>query len=206
MATKWWNKDESIPFENSNFQKILDFYLFKCPCEIKKNQKNKNIIYMPVSSRNNTFRKQGWIGGKLNTLRSAMRHTSSKNLEYHIIPQKNEIVAESNRVEDNASFGEPHFEMIVISERSDMSKTSAIFYYIRNALAHGSFGTTLSSGKRTYYFESTKDGVVKARIRLREETLLSWIHLFFDSPNALKISLEQNRKNNKKYKRSSNVA
>ena len=87
-----------------------------------------------------------------------------------------------------------------------MSKTSAIFYYIRNALAHGSFGTTLSSGKRTYYFESAKNDIVKARIRLREETLLSWIDLFFNSPNTLKMSMKQNGNNNKKYKRSSNVA
>ena len=87
--------------------------------------------------------------------------------------------------------------MIVIAERSDMSLTSSIFYYIRNAFAHGSF---MVDGD-VYSFESSKDGTIKAAIRLREKTLLKWIQDISVSPERLKKALQSERKTTKKAKR-----
>ena len=72
-----------------------------------------------------------------------------------------------------------------------------IFYYIRNALAHGSF---MVNGD-IYSFESSKDGTTKAAIRLREETLLKWIKDVSLSPEKLKKVLQSERKTTKKRER-----
>lgn len=192
---EWWHKCEAIPLARPNFQKIIEFYLFKCPCETESGSRKKNNkVYSAVSNQSITFRNQGWIKGKLNTLRSAMINTaSSGNLQYKSFPKGAKIDILSDNMEKESHLSDQHFEMIIIAERADMSITCSIFYYIRNALAHGSFGYVTSSGKRTYYFESAKKGAINARIRLREETLLKWIEYFNYSPSELRAQLAANR-------------
>ena len=86
--------------------------------------------------------------------------------------------------------------MIVFTKRSDMNITASIFYYIRNAFAHGSF----SVSDRIYYFESSKKGKVLAQIRLHEQTLVKWIELFNSKPDEIKShkKLSQKKKKQKK--------
>ena len=78
-----------------------------------------------------------------------------------------------------------NFEMVIFIENSDLKKTRTIFYAIRNAFAHGSFSVSGAGEKRTYCLENRKDGVLKARIRLREKTLLNWIELV-ENPESWK--------------------
>ena len=199
---EWWNKNKSLPLENVNFQTILDFYLFHCPSETVKGSKKKGTkTYQKVSQRATSLRMQGWIAGHLNTLLSSMKHTTSGHLEYCTFNVDAKIEKEVKILEKDTSMRNKHFEMIVFMERSDMSKTSAIFYYIRNAFAHGSFSIVNANGKKVYYLESDKDGIVKAQIRLREETLLNWIKTFRLSPAALKKALEDGRKQRKSIDR-----
>ena len=193
----WWKKTDTIPLAESNFQKIIKFYLFECPCETEKgSSKKRNKSYTAVSKQGITLRQKGWTRGNLITLLSAMKRTSSGHLEYHIFSSSQDISAETYNIEKGTSLSDQHFEMIVMSERSDMSKTSSIFYYIRNALAHGSFCQVSDCGKKIYYFESIRNNKVLARIRLREKTLLNWIEDFRSSPEELKA-----RKNNKRSSR-----
>lgn len=206
MMAEWWKKDSTIPLDNNNFQKILNFYLFNCPCEIESGSKKKGTLkYEKVSKRAITLRQQGWAGSYLNSLMAAMKHTASGNLKYEHY-KASEDIKEKSDILEKGSLNDIRFEMIVISERSDMNLTSAIFYYIRNALAHGSFSTVSNGKPITYYFESAKGGNVKARIRLREETLLKWIKDFNLSPNALKMVLSEERKERIKQKRRGNAA
>lgn len=194
----WIRRYGEIPLGCKNFQRILDFYLFQCPCETKKGSKEKdNITYSCVSMRGNTLRQRGWTGGHLNTLLSAMKDTTSKQLTYYHLPGNKNILSEVKSIEKNSTLSDSNFEMIVIAERSDMSLTSSIFYYIRNALAHGSF---MVNGD-IYSFESSKDGTTKAAIRLREETLLKWIKDVSLSPEKLKKVLQSERKTTKKRER-----
>ena len=58
-----------------------------------------------------------------------------------------------------------------------MPDTEAIYYYIRNAFAHGSFEFTDVGDRRILVLESSKDGKLKAQMRLRESTLLKMIEL-----------------------------
>lgn len=191
--SEWWNREKKIPLTDSTFLQILDFYLFHCPAETKKASKKGTMAYSQVSKRATTLRAQGWTNGNLNTLLSAMKHTASKQLKYHTFDTKTEIGFAVKRIESDTSLSDGDFEMIAITERSDMNKTSAIFYYIRNALAHGSFSAFNDNGKRVYYFESAKDNKIKAQIRLWEKTLLSWIDAFHLSPKKLQMILEEER-------------
>ena len=198
--SEWWNKGTEIPYFDPNFQKILDFFLFHCPSEIERRE-NGNKKYIKVSKRATTLREQGWIQGYLNTLLAAMKHTTSGHLEYSILKTDKNIDTETKRIKRNNTLSDVHFEMIVMTERTDMNKTSAILYYIRNAFAHGSFSTIVDNGRTVYYFESKKDNIVKAQIRLQEKTLLKWINDFSLSPKKLKQLLEEERKQKKKSRR-----
>lgn len=180
--SEWWKQGTVPALTDKNFQKIIEFYLLRCPCEIKRDQDK----YVKISRMSTTFRQQGWVGGKLNMLISSMKNTESGHLEYHIHHPYDDVITKTEMVEKVVNLKDLHFEMISIVKRSDMSLTSSIFYYIRNALAHGSFGVVQQENKKTYYFESTKGDNVKAQIRLREDTLLKWIRNFELSPAKLK--------------------
>lgn len=52
-----------------------------------------------------------------------------------------------------------------------MSDAEAVFYYIRNAFAHGSF-EVVSGSDPIYKLESKKNGVVKAQLLLKQTTLI----------------------------------
>lgn len=206
MST-WWNHECEIPIEKENFQRIIDFYLFCCPCEIEKGSKKKGTkVYTKVSKRGKTLRSLGWTGGQLNTLLATMKCTASGHLEYHTYKCGANIAEAVCSIEKSFALSDPHFEIIAMMERSDMNKTSAIFYYIRNAFAHGSFSVVHTGTKNIYYFESMKEDVVWAQVRLREETLLKWIDDLSFSPTVLKKSLEQNRKQRKEKARGKKAA
>ena len=80
----WWDKGTKIPLNDANFQKIIDFYLFNCPCETESGSVGKGTKkYTKVSKRGTTLRAQGWTKGFLNTLLAAMKKTVSGHLEYH---------------------------------------------------------------------------------------------------------------------------
>ena len=199
---EWWDKGTKIPLNDANFQKIIDFYLFGCPCETEKGSKKKGTkSYSKISKRAKTLRSQGWTGSYLNTLLASMKHTTSGHLAYHTFDNKSDIKAEVSKIEKNTSLSDINFEMIAMADRADMSKTSAIFYYIRNAFAHGSFSVVKDGSQTMFYLESAKDDTVKAQIRLREETLLKWIKDFALSPKVLKSALEQERKHRKNKKK-----
>ena len=108
---------------------------------------------------------------------------------------------EVNKIEKSSTLSDKYFELIAMTERSDMSKTSAIFYYIRNAFAHGSFSVIKDEARTIYYLESAKADTVKAQIRLREETLLKWIKDFSLSPQLLKKASKEERKPKKRAKK-----
>lgn len=199
---EWWDKGTKIPLADANFQKIIDFYVFNCPCETENGSVAKGTkTYAKVSKRGTTLRAQGWTGGYLNTLRASMKHTSSGHLEYYSFSERTDVAIEADKVMETANLTDSHFEMITFAERSDMTKTSAIFYYVRNAFAHGSFSVLWDNNRKIYYLESAKNGRVKARIRLNENTLLKWIKDFALSPNALRNALKEEAKNNRKRKK-----
>ncbi len=195
---EWWNRNKIIPLENGNFQKIIDFYLFNCPSEIKNvNEKKGTVTYEKVSQKAVTLREKEWKDGGIQSLLAAMKKTNSKHLCYENC-KKGQVLEKQNMLENEKDKNDSFFEMIVFQTRGDMNDTSSIYYYIRNALAHGSFSVVEHNNKTTYFFESAKNDTITARIRLREETLLNWIVLFNSTADDLRKS--NKRANNKKYR------
>ena len=88
----WWNRAESIPVKDSNFQKILNFYLFNCPVVYTK-KRNKKVIKKAVSERAKTFIDQGWEGYAIPTLLSEMKNCAY-NLNYK--PLKNNVLIDNS--------------------------------------------------------------------------------------------------------------
>ena len=158
-----------IPYSNKNFIKILDFYLFNCPVRHygKINNPTGNPRYIntfpKVSVRGKTFAERGIEGQKLRTLRSAMRRATNDKIYDKTFTNENDILVESLR----------KGEICLTLKNENISQVDAIFYAIRNSLAHGSFCVD----ENYYYFESRNKGKLKARIRLKESTLLEWINL-----------------------------
>ena len=79
------------------------------------------------------------------------------------------------KCENNENLGEifdadPSAEKIVFKENAQMSDAEVIFYYIRNAFAHGSF-EVVEKGVRFYKLESRKNDTLKAQMILKEATL-----------------------------------
>lgn len=68
---------------------------------------------------------------------------------------------------------------------------------IRNAFAHGSFSVENVDGQHIYCLESAKDGSLRARMRLREETLLEWMKLIEMPVGDAKTYQTKNRKRQK---------
>lgn len=158
-----------IPYTNKNFIEILDFYLFNSPVRHygKINNPTGNPRYIntfpKVSVRGKTFAERDIEGQKLRTLRSKMRRSPNGKIYDKSLSNENDILTESLR----------KGEICLTLKNENISQVDAIFYAIRNSLAHGSF----CIDKEFYYFESRNKGKLKARIRLKESTLLYWISL-----------------------------
>ena len=177
---EWWNRSSRIPYNDKNFQRIIDFYLFNCPVTME-GQKNKKPIKKKVSKRAITFENKRWTGNLLTSLLRIMKN--------HIIfeetatPEAVKSSSEKMEIESNQS--DPYFEMIVYYPT--IGKTKSIFYSIRNAFAHGSFSVVKEGKESVYFLETEKDGNFRARIRLKEKTLLNWIELFENGPGVLEV-------------------
>ena len=74
-----------------------------------------------------------------------------------------------------------------------MSDPEAFYYYIRNAFAHGSFEVIPTNNGNVYLLESSKDGAVKAQMRLKETSLIEYIRLA--NLTATEIKALQRHKN-----------
>ena len=189
----WWDCSK-IPYQDDNFQKILDFYLFGCPMRLPGKKDGQ------VSQHGKIFEERKIQKGSLKTLYALLKkHTASASIDCEGIKLN---ASERARSEDriiqhiNASQkSDTQFESLIFVVNPEIGVTKSIFYSIRNALAHGSFSVSGTGEKRTYCLENRKDGVLKARIRLREKTLLNWIELV-EKPEPWKK--QKSEKKNKK--------
>jgi len=180
----WWAKNSCIPDNDESFSKLIKYFVIECPvCREKKikdvktaDGKTKYIVTKnPISARNSTFRSRNVSGNLLTTLMAQIRRPLAAKSSYALLKNKelvenkvNEIIAHSNQRDEN-------FELVVFQNRTDMSDVEAFYYYIRNAFAHGSFEILLSRSGRIYKLESSKDGEIKAQMRLKESSLMKYV-------------------------------
>lgn len=165
---QWWNQGiYPLEAKNSNFSKIIDFYLFQCPVYRKSTKQQ-------VSVRGKTFESRKIADKKLRSLLIELK----KSVEYYECVDKNERIEDKIKtIENSGRYVDKNFQMVVFHEDTDLGKTKTIFYVVRNALAHGAFSVTNIKKEKVYYFENSRNKTVKAQIRIKESTLLYWIDL-----------------------------
>lgn len=140
-------------------------------------KRKRKTVYKPVCARCCSFRERAITGHLLNTILAEIRRPLAKNSAYARLTTGSSVEDEVTKLTRGSAASDKLFEYIVYVMRSDMPDTEAIYYYIRNAFAHGSFEFTDVGDRRILVLESSKDGKLKAQMRLRESTLLKMIEL-----------------------------
>lgn len=185
--SNWWKKTELIPYTDKTYINIFSFYVHNCPVVFKR--KKKDIVcHNKVSCRGVDFYSKGWDNNTLKTLLSKMKNNNGNRILYECTTS-DKIESKMQEFENSTK---SCVEAIVFVENCDIYKTQSIFYAIRNAFAHGSFSVDQSN--KMYYFESEKEGKIKAQICLKESTLLYWIDLFNSPKKIAKKKSSKSRK------------
>ncbi len=201
----WWRKGTFYPEYKSNYPKIISFYLFNCPVQTftyekidktkKKGKDNRRKVFKKVSQTNDTFESRNWVKGNLITLQNAMKG----NIPFIFVESTDNVEEKHRNLEASSSNSDKNYEYVIFKKSGELSQTVSIFYHIRNAIAHGSFSVVRNNDTPIYYFQSQKDGDIKSRIRLKENTLLQWIDFFNSNVSEIK-EMKQAKKSKKKVK------
>lgn len=178
----WCNYNNPISYKNNTLFEVIDFFVFHCPASVRScvqdgtwsnGKKKRKTVYKDVSARRCSFHKRGISGSLLLTILAEIRRPVVKSGLYQVIKSDVDAAATTNSLLQNRTGSDQWPDLIVFHTRPDMPDSEAVFYYIRNALAHGSFEIINDShGKAIYRFECQKDNVTKAQIQLKEKTLL----------------------------------
>ena len=134
-------------------KKIIQFYLINSPVE-------------GVSVRGNTFKNLGWNKRKLTPLLKKEISFLSSNWK---ITTVKEIKA---KLKTLGQLEKVKFEEIAIHINNKNSNIDSFFYAVRCAIAHGSFSVRIHNGEVFYVLENKDKGKLKARIVIKERTLL----------------------------------
>lgn len=166
MACKWVFGQKINLAKNSNLQKIVQFFVWETPVP-------------DISAKGVTFAEMGIRGAKYKTLQADLRKMSgfpSANGHDWIRTTATAIEGELDSIGMLQSY-ECGSEFAIHTVKAGLGKTEALFYLIRNSLAHGSFRISKHNNEAYYVFESRQGAQLKGRAIIKESTLLGWISL-----------------------------
>lgn len=173
----WIDYSTRIPMNEESFQKILEFYLLNCPIKNKKGNS-----YDDISKRGGQYDDRYLLTSFTSHVGKQIK---SKGL-YKEVGEISEL--EYIKFEEEYEGNDKNFALVIYKEKSGFGKGRSILYYIRCALAHGSFEVFEDSkGRNVYKFENNYNGKLTARIRLRESELIEWMEFIKNySPTSRK--------------------
>lgn len=189
MSSKWsFSRSVKLSGQsNANLQKIVQFYLWETPAP------NTSVKGTPFSS-------MGIRGSQYKTLQAELRKTSGfpaadghdwKRATLKTVESELESINRLNSFDCS-------FEFAVHTVKSGLGKTEALFYFIRNAFAHGGFRIATYDRQRYFVLENRQDNLLKGRAILKESTLLGWAALIKDLRNGKKNLKSVEKKRHKK--------
>lgn len=156
-----WAFNDRISYGNRSFQKIIDFYLFHNPVE---GQTVRGVL----------FKDFGWADASFHTLKALMMDAASDQLSQRYKACKT-YELEGYIEQFGLSVAKPDLiESAVFLVDNDRTVMRSLYRAIRHAIAHGSFKSSSKNGVKYYHLENF-DGYCKARLILREDTLIKWI-------------------------------
>lgn len=168
--SEWTTFNSNNVYTNKNFQKILEFFLFQCPVRHK-------------SIRSRTFQDHGWQERYFSVLQYRLKNASDNEIKFYRVPVSN--LRQTLEVTNQLAEVDCSYEVVIYHDSDNSMLT--LFGAIRNAFAHGSFQiktfgkirffclenrTPPTSSQPDYYQEE-----VRARLVLKETTLLNWIRI-----------------------------
>lgn len=170
MALKW-KFDGDFSFADENFAKIYRFYVIETPvCD--------------VSARGKTFKERQV---NMVSLCAALKRETPFLKEKWLSKSKKEVegVCKDNNIYRN--FKLPN-EIVIHTENGIHcgGKTDSLFYAIRCSLAHGSFAIHVCDGEKYYVLENMDKDILKARMIVKETSLLKWIEVIESQPRPSK--------------------
>lgn len=188
MSSKWsFSSGVKLSGQsNANLQKIVQFYLWETPAP------NTSVKGTP-------FRSMGIRGSQYKTLQAELRKTSGfpaadghdwKKATIKTVESELESINRLNSYDCS-------FEFAVHTVKSGLGKTEALFYFSRNAFAHGGFRIATYDRERYFVLENRQGDQLKGRAILRESTLLGWAALIMGMRNGkikLKASVKKRHK------------
>ena len=149
--TQWTFKNKLNIDER--MKKIIQFYLFNTPVE-------------GISARGSTFKELGWNKKRLTPLLKKEIDFLSSNWK---ITTVKEIKA---KLKTLGQLEKVKFEEMAIHINNKNSNIDSFFYAVRCAIAHGSFSVRKHKGQAFYVLENKDKGKLKARIVIKESTLI----------------------------------
>ncbi|MDM8299302.1 hypothetical protein QUW00_00055 [Collinsella tanakaei] len=171
MSNKWSFKcSVKLSGEtNSSLQKIVQFYLWETPVP---NTSEKGV----------PFALMGIEKSKYKTLQAEMRkHSGFPAADGHDWKKTTiKSIEKDLKSLDRLDRYDCSFEFAIHTVKNGLGKTEALFYFIRNAFAHGGFRISTYKGEHYFVLENRKNGSIRGRAILKESTLLSWAKLIND--------------------------
>lgn len=168
MSCKWlFEKQINLSStSNAGLREIVQFYVWETPVG-------------GTSQKAVTFERLGITGARYKTLQAGMRKSSGfPAVDGHdwIAATSNSIGGELEKLDRLESY-DCSFEFAIHTVKDGFGKTQALFYFIRNALAHGGFDIVKFKREKYYALENRRGTDLKGRAILKESTLLDWARL-----------------------------
>lgn len=175
----WINSENTAKYWQENLANIFLFYVVFCPCKQYAIQGRTLDFY---GWKKNPWSSKRYLKGTLDHTASTPFIKQRAMTEWYNVKRK---LIELRK--EGQQWYKSHSEFAVYSN-AETNDYMSLFYHIRCAFAHGRFGIFEHSGLKWYAFENGvtkgKRFFVKARIVLKEATLLGWMKIITSGPQV----------------------
>ena len=182
-----WVKNKHKEIFDAGFQRVLLFYLFSTPCD--------GVSSSGIDLKNYGWGKNVWKNPLLKeTLRTVAKLHNGKN--YIKCKKLEDMTSCFTKADlDDGFHAKKAEERIAFYHDGKRNEFITILYYIRCALAHGRFEIYKTENGNIYVMEAikhTRGGYSsRARMVLKESTLIEWIEIFEGSSSKLEALSHQ---------------
>lgn len=187
----WVKSKDDLEFSN-NFNRIINFYVFGTP--------NSKVSSSGKNMKQRRWNKDVWTKGDLRSYLLIAAELQNDFNYKKVLTLDTFSQAASTVGLDRNWQNKRDMNRIIFHSDKESNEILNIFFYIRCAFAHGRFQIyELDSGDPVYVLESVSGKGekekynVKARMILRESTLIKWADTILAGQIALERACEENR-------------
>lgn len=179
MNPSWISSEDTEKHWKDNLSDIFLFYVAFCSCKQYATQGRTLDFY---KWKKNPWSSKRYLKDNLDDAASKVFIKQRKMTEWYNVKSELGAVGKANK-----DWYKSQSEFAVYSN-VETNDYMSLFYHIRCALAHGRFNVFEHSGVKWYALENGiqkgKLFWIKARIVLKEETLLGWMKIITSVPQA----------------------